>query len=162
MLVQPVAAPAATRRAGLTSPTDALFVAVGRELAAFTHRQDDGPGYALPGCTSLWLAVPMDRDLMIAAWMVRPADVTTEELAEASDDQVREWAICAVLFVGVEDAQEELRSPAFASGYAYAAPGAAAVFRHVSARIDRAFGVIPSAPAPAPVVGGHPRVPALL
>jgi hypothetical protein len=138
-----------------------FWLADSREVACFTHVGDRISGYpkAQP---SAWMGIPVGRDVLLAACMVEGLkDVTLDGLTRMSADEVRQWALWALLYIGTSAAKDELDSAAFAARYTAhtdADPESAAelpaFFRLVAKRLDEAFGFDAD---PAPVAA---RVPA--
>jgi hypothetical protein len=145
MQVKRIATPVEAERSEFGSA--GFWLADSREVASFTHVGDPTTGYPVPQ-SSVWVGLPFGRDVIVAACMVEGLrDVGLEGLARMSADQVREWALWALLWIGASGARAELDSPAYASGYTAhtgADPDGAAVlprfFSLVSARLDEAFG----------------------
>jgi hypothetical protein len=121
-----------------------LFMSVDEDVAACTLPTDDeGSTYAVDGAASVWVAVPLARDVLVAAWMLSgPGGVDAAGVEVMSEDEVRAWALEGLAYCGCGPAKAELAGAGFGSSYRehrYAAE-LAPYFDLVSARIDTAFG----------------------
>ncbi|MGL5824048.1 MAG: hypothetical protein ACRCYU_04310 [Nocardioides sp.] len=138
-----------------------LFVAGGPEVAASTLRVDPGTGYAEAGQMVAWVAVPVARDVLLGAWMVRGlAGVGWSELSRMSDDDVREYAIHSLVMEGADAAQVEMGTKRFAAGCRREVVEVAEYATVVAARLDRALfdpAQLPVRP-PSVVVSDHTDV----
>jgi hypothetical protein len=158
MQVKRIAAPAEAHRSPFGS--SGFWLADSREVASFTHVGDRITGYPAPQ-PSTWVGLPFGRDVLLAACMVEGLkDVTIDGLVRMSADQVRQWALWALLWIGTSAAKDELDSAAYACGYTAhtdaddeSAAELPAFFLLVSARLDEAFGF---GADPAPVAAHVP------
>jgi hypothetical protein len=139
MQVMAIPAPveSCTSRFG-TSPR--LFLAVSEEVAACTHREDDQRGYAAPGQASVWVGLPVAREVLLAAWMVQGMGLaTTAHLARMAADRVRELALHSLLYAGSATVQRLMGGTDFTSGYRTRGTELADYFTLLSERVDEAF-----------------------
>ncbi len=131
-------------------------MADGPDVASFTH-DVDGP--ARPPEASTWLALPVGRDVLVAACLV-VGGTTVAEVVELTAAEVREWAIGWLLYVGTSQAKAELCSARFRTGYSEYGPAATEFLAVVRSRVDAAFGFgLGSAPDSAGRQPHHPPTP---
>jgi hypothetical protein len=122
------------------------------DVASTTHRPDAYTGFPAAGQKSAWVAIPVTRDVLLAAWMIYGMKHTfTDELVTFSADEVRETALWSLMDEGGKAAQNELDSRNFAPGYRACGPEVAEYFTLLAARLDEAFGFdAPTTGAPVP------------
>ncbi|MGL5824946.1 MAG: hypothetical protein ACRCYU_09035 [Nocardioides sp.] len=115
-------------------------MAAGPEVPAITLPNDTDDGFAISGRPHAWLAVPVARDLLVAAWMIEGlAEVDAETLARWSDAEVWERAVQNLLAHGALAVRREVAAQRFSDAYRHARPALASYFALVSLRIDEAF-----------------------
>ena len=158
MQVKAIPVPVEARGSRFGGSTESLFLAASEDLAALTHRADPYTSWAVPGQLSIWLALPVCKDLLTAALMLEAgAGLAFECLAEMDADGVRDWAIYALSTHGAHAAHEEMDTPEFADRYRTLGADLARYFELAESRITAAFGLdsdqapitVPS-PRPAP------------
>ncbi|MGL5809727.1 MAG: hypothetical protein ACRCYQ_07285 [Nocardioides sp.] len=138
MCVEAFSVPSAARSSECGSAV--MFVAGGSEVRASTLRQDPVTGDAEVGQVAVWFAVPVARDVLLAAWMTGGlASVGREGLDEMSDDCVREHAVLSLIMAGTVAAQRVVESEVFASGYRGAGAEIAEYAAAVATRLDNVF-----------------------
>lgn len=138
MRVRTMSVPAAVAALSAEFGSVAMLAAGGREVAASTLRHDDRTGFAERGQSAVWMAVPVARDVLLAAWMLDGMALgDLDELHAMDDDKVRETAIHALVMAGTSAAQEEIRSAAFVSGYRSLGADVAEYAAALAARLDR-------------------------
>ncbi|MGL5826758.1 MAG: hypothetical protein ACRCYU_18400, partial [Nocardioides sp.] len=116
------------------------FVAGGSEVRASTLRQDPVTGDAEVGQVAVWFAVPVARDVLLAAWMIGGlGGVGRSELDRMSDGGLREYAVHSLLMEGTDAVQVEIGTEAFASGYRGEVVEVAEYAAAVASRLDQAL-----------------------
>jgi hypothetical protein len=134
-----------------------FFLADDVNVASFTHDVDtvrESPARE----SSVWVAVPFGRDVLIAAGMVA-AGYDAAAVAAMSDAELRAWVLGELLYHGTGRVSHELDTERFEAGYRSDA-AAAAFFDLISTRVDRAFGFgADPASVPAVVPTARPNPP---
>ncbi|MFI7588781.1 hypothetical protein ACIB24_17060 [Spongisporangium articulatum] len=157
MQVKAIPAPQEARSSGF--PSSGFFVSTSRNVASHTMDFEGQDWQTRTPNVSAWVAVPIERDVLIAACFVEAGGETAESFAAMSDDEVREWAVGAVL-AEARAARREIDTEAFRSGYRLSRdPGEVEFFAVVAARIDEAFGFAPPTAGVPAVVPPAPQRP---
>jgi hypothetical protein len=111
------------------------FLTVQQELADLSQAPNpwSRPSWHGP----MWVTMPVDGDILLAASMVS-GTLTTADLCAFTDDQIRQWVLSDVISVGACGTHDEMSTTRFADGYGDD-PSDADHFRLLTTRIVRAF-----------------------
>ena len=132
----------------ISAPVEALvsqfeaksfFLADGPSMASATHGRDFVDQPLAGPQASVWAALPLGRDVLLAATMVDRSGMDQAELARLTDDEVRESVLSNLLGYGRFGINDVLESADFQSGYRTDTERAE-FFGLLASRIDTAFG----------------------